>query len=109
MAVSVFDLFKIGIGPSSPHTVGPMKAARTFVRRLGHEYCLSDCARIEVTLFGSLAHTGRGHGTDKAIQLGLQGEMPDRVDPDAIDGLLATIRERQQIDLPHGPAIKKQT
>lgn len=105
MAVSVFDLFKIGIGPSSSHTVGPMKAACTFVSRLQQQDCLADCARIEVTLFGSLAHTGRGHGTDKAIQLGLQGEMPDRVDPDAIEGLLASIRERQQIALPNGPAI----
>ena len=106
MAVSVFDLFKIGIGPSSSHTVGPMKAACTFVRRLQQQDCLADCARIEVTLFGSLAHTGRGHGTDKAIQLGLQGEMPDKVDPDAMQGMLATIRERQQIALPQGPVIR---
>lgn len=106
MAVSVFDLFKIGIGPSSSHTVGPMKAACTFVSRLQQQDCLAACARIEVTLFGSLAHTGRGHGTDKAIQLGLQGEMPDRVDPDAMQGMLATIRERQQIALPQGPVIR---
>ncbi len=105
MAVSVFDLFKIGIGPSSSHTVGPMKAACTFVRRLEQMDCLADCARIQATLFGSLAHTGRGHGTDKAIMLGLQGEMPDLVDPDAIETLLATIRERQEIALPNGPVI----
>jgi len=105
MAVSVFDLFKIGIGPSSSHTVGPMKAACTFVRRLDQANQLASCARIQVTLFGSLAHTGRGHGTDKAILLGLQGEMPDQVDPDAIAGLLAAIQERQQIQLPGGPLI----
>jgi len=105
MAVSVFDLFKIGIGPSSSHTVGPMKAACTFVRQLDQDNCLADCSRIQVTLFGSLAHTGRGHGSDKAIQLGLQGEMPDQVDPDAIEDLLASIRDRQQIALPKGPLI----
>ncbi len=105
MAVSVFDLFKIGIGPSSSHTVGPMKAACTFVHRLQQMDCLAQTARIQATLFGSLAHTGRGHGTDKAIMLGLQGEMPDTVDPDAIEHLLAVIRERQQLVLPQGPVI----
>lgn len=105
MAVSVFDLFKIGIGPSSSHTVGPMKAACTFVRRLQQAGCLATTTRVEATLFGSLAHTGRGHGTDKAVMLGLQGEMPDSVDPDAIDGSLATIRQRQEIVLSNGPVI----
>jgi L-serine dehydratase len=105
MAVSVFDLFKIGIGPSSSHTVGPMKAACTFVRRLEQSGLLAGTARLQATLFGSLAHTGRGHGTDKAVMLGLQGEMPDSVDPDAIEGMLATIRERQQIALSNGPVI----
>ncbi len=105
MAVSVFDLFKIGIGPSSSHTVGPMKAACTFVRRLEQNGLLAKTVRIQVTLFGSLAHTGRGHGTDKAVLLGLQGEMPDSVDPDAIEGMLAGIRERQQVALPAGPVI----
>jgi L-serine dehydratase len=105
MAVSVFDLFKIGIGPSSSHTVGPMKAACTFVHRLQQSACLQQADRIQVTLFGSLAHTGRGHGTDKAVMLGLQGEMPDKVDPDAIGQTLAGIRERQQIALPEGPVI----
>jgi L-serine dehydratase len=105
MAVSVFDLFKIGIGPSSSHTVGPMKAAYTFVRRLHESGCLANTARIQVTLFGSLAHTGRGHGTDKAIMLGLQGEMPDTVNPDAIAQILADIRAQQKIALPGGPRI----
>ncbi|MDZ4729093.1 MAG: L-serine ammonia-lyase [Xanthomonadales bacterium] len=105
MAISVFDLFKIGIGPSSSHTVGPMKAACTFVRRLQQMDCLAQTSRIEVTLFGSLAHTGRGHGTDKAIMLGLQGETPDQVDPDCIEQTLAVIRQKQQIALPQGPVI----
>ncbi|HET6564923.1 MAG TPA: L-serine ammonia-lyase [Xanthomonadales bacterium] len=105
MAVSVFDLFKIGIGPSSSHTVGPMKAACTFVRRLQQNGLLEMTYRIQVTLFGSLAHTGRGHGTDKAVMLGLQGEMPDSIDPDAIERMLADIREKQEIALPQGPVI----
>jgi L-serine dehydratase len=105
MAVSIFDLFKIGIGPSSSHTVGPMKAACTFVRRLEQAGSLQTCSRIHVTLFGSLAHTGRGHGTDKAVLLGLQGEMPDKVDPDHIDDMLAAIEEKQAIVLPQGPVI----
>jgi len=99
MAVSVFDLFKIGIGPSSSHTVGPMKAAGTFVRRLQENHLLETVARVQVTLYGSLAHTGRGHGTDKAILLGLEGELPDRIDPDVIDGRLEEIRERGSLRL----------
>ena len=78
MAVSVFDLFKIGIGPSSSHTVGPMKAGCTFVQRIQQAGILQGVARVRATLFGSLAHTGRGHGTDQAVMLGLQGELPDR-------------------------------
>ena len=92
MALSVFDLFKIGIGPSSSHTVGPMKAAHTFVLRLQQAGLLSSVDRLHATLFGSLAHTGRGHGTDKAVMLGLQGESPDLIDPDTIDPMLASIR-----------------
>jgi L-serine dehydratase len=99
MAVSVFDLFKIGIGPSSSHTVGPMKAARTFAQRLEENEVLAACARVQVTLFGSLAHTGRGHGTDKAVMLGLEGEAPDRIDPDIIDQRLQDIREGGTIRL----------
>ena len=99
MAVSVFDLFKIGIGPSSSHTVGPMKAACSFARRLEREGLLGATRRIRVSLFGSLAHTGRGHGTDKAVMLGLQGELPDRVDPDVIEPSIATIRESGRLSL----------
>jgi L-serine dehydratase len=91
MAVSVFELFKIGIGPSSSHTVGPMRAARTFVDRLAEGHLLASVHAVKATLFGSLAHTGRGHGTDKAIMLGLLGEVPDRIDPDTIELKLAAI------------------
>ena len=99
MAVSVFELFKIGIGPSSSHTVGPMKAAFTFVQRLQSSDLLSQVERLQVTLFGSLAFTGRGHGTDKAVMLGLSGELPDQVDPDDIDGVLQSIQSSGHIKL----------
>jgi len=99
MAVSIFDLFKIGIGPSSSHTVGPMKAACMFVRRLEKQGLLEKTARVEVSLYGSLAHTGRGHGTDKAVLLGLQGELPDSIDPDRIDPMLDKIESNQSISL----------
>ena len=94
-AVSVFDIFKIGIGPSSSHTVGPMKAARAFVDALGD----SEVAQYHATLFGSLAWTGKGHGTDSAILLGLSGYEPESIDPDAIDGLLADIRAAGHITI----------
>jgi L-serine dehydratase len=99
MAVSVFDLFKIGIGPSSSHTVGPMKAACSFARRLESGGWLERTARVQVSLYGSLAHTGRGHGTDKAVILGLQGELPDRIDPDRIEPMLELVRGRAQINV----------
>ena len=91
MAVSVFDLFKIGIGPSSSHTVGPMRAARIFVSRLAHDGQLERTARVRALLYGSLGATGKGHGSDKAVLLGLAGHEPDSVDVDAIPALLATI------------------
>ncbi|MFO1190549.1 MAG: L-serine ammonia-lyase [Rhodoferax sp.] len=93
MALSVFDLFKIGIGPSSSHTVGPMKAAAMFARRLVKHGLLPRTTRIEARLYGSLGATGKGHGTDTAILLGLEGEMPDTIDPDTIEGRLARIRK----------------
>jgi L-serine dehydratase len=92
MAVSVFDLFKIGIGPSSSHTVGPMRAARLFGLRLKHEGLLERTARVQVVLYGSLGATGKGHGSDKAVLLGLAGHEPDTVDIEAIPALLDTIR-----------------
>jgi len=99
MAVSVFDLFKIGIGPSSSHTVGPMRAARLFVARLAHEGLLERTARVRCGLYGSLGATGKGHGSDKAVLLGLAGHEPDTVDADAIPGLLAAIRDARAIGL----------
>src|SRR5579883_2432220 len=94
MPVGVFDLFKIGIGPSSSHTVGPMKAANFFTRNLGGE-----AARIVVTLYGSLAWTGKGHSTDKAITLGLAGALPESLDPDLADAQYEEIKEKRCIGL----------
>jgi L-serine dehydratase len=100
MAVSVFDLFKIGIGPSSSHTVGPMRAAARFVTRwLDERGVLAQVARIRAELFGSLAHTGRGHGTDKAVLCGFEGEWPDRIDPDVIPEKLRRIRAQKKLQL----------
>ena len=86
MAVSTFDLFKIGIGPSSSHTVGPMRAANLFVAALREQGALEAVRRVRCTLYGSLGATGKGHGSDKAVMLGLEGEEPDRIDPDGIPG-----------------------
>jgi L-serine dehydratase len=100
MPVSTFDLFKIGIGPSSSHTVGPMRAAHRFVSRwIDERGAMDEVRRVRCELFGSLAHTGRGHGTDKAVMLGLEGEQPDGVDPDAIPARLARIRDERTIRL----------
>jgi L-serine dehydratase len=99
MAVSVFDLFKIGIGPSSSHTVGPMRAARLFARHLLHDGLLDRTARVQVHLYGSLGATGKGHGSDKAVLLGLAGHEPDTVDVDAVPGLLAAVRKAQSLSL----------
>jgi len=96
--ISIFDIFKIGIGPSSSHTVGPMKAACAFVADL--ETVAADVHRIEVALHGSLAWTGKGHGTDSAVLLGFSGLLPETIDPDAVDGLLAAIHENREIDVP---------
>jgi L-serine dehydratase len=92
MAVSVFDLFKIGIGPSSSHTVGPMRAARLFALRLRHEGVLAHTARVVSQLYGSLGATGKGHGSDKAVLLGLAGHEPDTVDVEQVPALLEAIR-----------------
>jgi L-serine dehydratase len=99
MAVSVFDLFKIGIGPSSSHTVGPMRAARLFALRLEHDGMLERTARVQAMLYGSLGATGKGHGSDKAVLLGLAGHEPDTVDVEAIPALLAAIRSNGRIAL----------
>ena len=99
MALSVFDLFTIGIGPSSSHTVGPMRAARLFGERLDRQGQLSRVTRVQVELFGSLALTGKGHGTDRAVLLGLEGHTPEGLDPDAVDGYLARIRDFERLGL----------
>ncbi len=99
MAVSVFDLFKIGIGPSSSHTVGPMRAARLFMRHLQHAALLTATARVRTQLYGSLGLTGRGHGSDKAVLLGLEGHEPDTVDVDAVPALLQAIRTQARLQL----------
>lgn len=99
MAVSVFDLFKIGIGPSSSHTVGPMRAASIFLDRLREAGAFEATVRVRAELFGSLGHTGRGHGTDRAVLLGLEGERPDRVDPDHIGPRIAEIGETGRLRL----------
>jgi L-serine dehydratase len=93
MELSVFDLFKIGIGPSSSHTVGPMRAARRFADLLERRGLLDRVARVRCDLYGSLALTGRGHYTDKAIVVGLAGERPESVDPARIDPIVAAVRE----------------
>ncbi len=97
MAVSVFDLFKIGIGPSSSHTVGPMRAARLFTRALAEAGRLADVERIKTDLYGSLGATGKGHGSDRAVLLGLSGHAPDTVDVDRIAGLIDDIRARRSV------------
>jgi L-serine dehydratase len=100
MAVSVFDLFKIGIGPSSSHTVGPMRAAARFVSRwLDEPGVLDRVVRVRCELFGSLALTGRGHGTDKAVLCGFEGSMPDSIDPDTIPATLKRIRSEKRMHL----------
>ena len=97
MAISVFDLFRIGIGPSSSHTVGPMRAAGMFARGLLESGDVDRLARIQVGLYGSLGATGKGHGTDKALILGLEGELPESVDTDAIPDRLGKVKEAGQL------------
>jgi L-serine dehydratase len=100
MAVSTFDLFKIGIGPSSSHTVGPMRAAARFVSKwLREAGTLERVARIRAEVFGSLAMTGRGHGTDKAVLMGLEGLWPNEIDPDLIPPALERIRAGKRVRL----------
>ncbi|GAB2670925.1 L-serine ammonia-lyase [Arenimonas aestuarii] len=100
MAVSVFDLFKIGIGPSSSHTVGPMRAAARFTSHwLDDKGVLERTARVRAEVFGSLALTGRGHGTDKAVLMGLEGHWPNQIDPDVIPAALERIRKQKKINL----------
>ena len=97
--ISIFELFKIGVGPSSSHTVGPMKAAAAFVNALVATGAIDQVASLEVALLGSLAFTGRGHATDKAVILGLSGETPETVDLDAAETLVARVRETKALNL----------
>lgn len=99
MAVSVFDLFKIGIGPSSSHTVGPMRAALMFVQGLDRDGLLPQVASVRAELYGSLGATGKGHGTDKGVLLGFMGDAPDTVDPSTIAERLATLRKAKVLSI----------
>jgi L-serine dehydratase len=99
MAISVFDLFKIGIGPSSSHTVGPMRAAALFVQGLRERDELNQVRRVEVRLYGSLSATGIGHGSDNAVMMGLMGEWPDAIDPACIGLRIASLRETDTLML----------
>ncbi|HEY8429301.1 MAG TPA: L-serine ammonia-lyase [Sandaracinaceae bacterium] len=104
--VSAFDLFKIGIGPSSSHTVGPMRAARRFCERLDEAGLSMRVAAIRVDLYGSLGYTGKGHGTDVAVMLGLEGEEPDRVDIDQVPARIARIQAERALRLHRGGTIR---
>jgi len=88
MAVSVFDLFKVGIGPSSSHTVGPMRAALIFVHSLEKEEQLEKVFRIRVEFYGLLGATGKGHGSDRGVILGLMGQAPDTINAESIEAIL---------------------
>ena len=99
MAISVFDLFSIGIGPSSSHTVGPMRAAQQFVQNLHDDGLLPKVTGVKADLYGSLGATGKGHGSDKAVMLGLEGELPESIDTDSVDSRLAAIREGGRLTL----------
>jgi L-serine dehydratase len=97
--ISAFDLFTVGIGPSSSHTVGPMRAARTFVAGLKADGLLTDTTRVRAELFGSLGATGHGHGSDRAVLLGLAGELPETVDTDRVPELVGEVRTTGRIAL----------
>ncbi|TAL85883.1 MAG: L-serine ammonia-lyase [Candidimonas sp.] len=105
MSLSTFDLFKIGIGPSSSHTVGPMIAAARFAHRLEEAHLLPSVASLRIELYGSLGATGKGHGTDKAIMLGLCGYQPHLIDPDAVAQVIEAIRAGEEICLLNQVAV----
>lgn len=104
--ISVFDMFKIGIGPSSSHTVGPMKAGKIFIQHVADNNLLANTDELQTELFGSLGQTGKGHGTGKAVILGLMGEDPETVDTDAIDTILETVSTSQKLTLADGRQVK---
>jgi L-serine dehydratase len=99
MTISAFDLYKVGIGPSSSHTVGPMRAANTFVARLATDGLLGSTAAVRAEMFGSLGVTGHGHGTVKAVVLGFEGEKPDLVNPAAAEPRVSEVRDDKLLRL----------
>ena len=99
MVVSVFDIFSIGVGPSSSHTVGPMRAANRFLKEAKTKGYFEQISSLKINLYGSLAMTGKGHLTDQAILLGLQGHLPESIDPSKIEGIIASIQEDKNISL----------
>ena len=99
MFISTFDLFSVGIGPSSSHTVGPMRAAAMFLASLEDEHLLDSVRRVKAEMFGSLGATGKGHGTPKAVLMGLEGEFPETIDVSAISNRVAVIKEEQKLSL----------
>ncbi len=103
--ISVFDLFSIGIGPSSSHTVGPMRAAKKFAAKMTQAPFLDAVTYITVEVHGSLAFTGKGHGTDKAILMGLEGEDPEFIDPDKVDNRMDEIAKQHTVFLSHQKKI----
>jgi L-serine dehydratase len=105
VALSAFDLYSVGIGPSSSHTVGPMRAAKRFVDALAQDGSLWEVAKVQAELFGSLGATGRGHGSDKAVVLGLAGEDPATVDTDACDTQVAQVRSERVLLLAGKQAV----
>lgn len=105
MAISVFNLFSIGIGPSSSHTVGPMRAARQFILNVEQRHLLPQVDKIVIDLYGSLALTGKGHATDLAVLLGLEGETPEGMDPNQVQPRVQRIRESRQIHLNHTHSV----
>ena len=99
MSISVFDLYSVGIGPSSSHTVGPMRAARQFLATIHEAGRLDDVQRVEARLYGSLASTGKGHGTDRAVLMGLEGEEPETIDPRSVSERVERIVEQRRLRL----------
>ena len=97
--IGTFELFKIGVGPSSSHTVGPMKAAAAFAAAIAEAGLSLRVGRVRVDLLGSLAWTGKGHATDKAVMLGLAGKLPDQIDPDEADAIVASVRQEHVLRL----------
>lgn len=103
--ISVFDMFKIGIGPSSSHTVGPMKAGNVFIEDLKRKELLEQVDELKAELFGSLGQTGKGHGTGKAVILGLMGEAPESVDTELIDNKLTQVEQSEMLTMPNGKSV----